>query len=199
MNRQFLYTDKDRRKPKVQIAKKRIKIINPDINIDGFKLKVDLDTLSHKINLKFWQNVDLCINALDNITGRVYLDVKCIEHQKPFFETGTEGQMAHTSVILPFKTPTYTDYKIIAPKATQNERTPFCTLRNEPHTITHCTEWAISKFDDHFVAGLRDVRIFLDTTLSQHDLTYGQVENLIQFLQWLQDWDLSISLESCLA
>jgi len=198
LNRQFLYRDGDRRKSKSSVAQKRIRLINPELNIEAFKIKVDLDTYSHNINLKFWSSQDLWINALDNITGRVYLDIKCIEHEIPFYETGTEGQMAHTSVIIPFKTNAYTDYKILAPKDSKKETIPFCTLRNEPHTIHHCTEWAISKFEDHFVSGLRDIRIFLDTTLSQHDLTYGQVTSLVQSLQWLFDNNLEITLESCL-
>jgi molybdopterin/thiamine biosynthesis adenylyltransferase len=198
LNRQFLYRDGDRRKPKVQIAKKRIKLVNPDINIEGYKLKVELDSYSDTINIQFWDSLDLCINALDNISGRVYLDVKCIENEIPFYETGTEGQMAHTSVILPFKTNTYTDYKIIEPKEQRTETIPFCTLRNEPHSIHHCTEWAISKFDDHFVSGFRDIRIFLDTTLSQYDLTIGQITSLVQALQWLYDNELNITLEACL-
>ncbi|CAI2375203.1 unnamed protein product [Moneuplotes crassus] len=198
LNRQFLYRDSDRRKSKAQVAKKRIKLINPELDIASHKIKVDLDTYSHAMSSEFWSKQDLCINALDNINGRVYLDVKCIEHEIPFYESGTEGQMAHTSVIIPFKTNTYTDYKIIAPKEQKKETIPFCTLRNEPHTISHCTEWALSKFNDHFVTGLRDIRIFLDTTLSQHDLTYGQVTSLVQSLQWMYDYGLEISLESCL-
>lgn len=106
--------------------------------------------------------------------------------------------MAHTSVIIPFKTNTYTDYKIVEPKERPKERIPFCTLRNEPHTLSHCTEWAISKFADHFTFGFKDVRIFLDTTLSQKDLTYGQIVYLIKFLEWLKENDLKLDLEACL-
>lgn len=106
--------------------------------------------------------------------------------------------MGHTSVIIPFKTSTYTDYRILPPKERAKEKIPFCTLRNEPHTIHHCTEWAISKFDDHFTSGFRDLRIFLDTTLPQHDLTFGQIVSLIKMLEWLSKIDMNITLEACL-
>jgi len=185
LNRQFLFTDKDRRKYKVKVAKKKILEINQDMGIKEINKKLGLHTMVTAVKFPFWDSLDICINGLDNITGRVYCDIKCIEHEIPFLESGTEGQMAHTSVIIPYKTNTYTDYTIKEPKEDKKERIPFCTLRNQPHTIHHCTEWAISKFGDFFTYGLKDVKILLDTTLSQKDLTVGQITSLIKFLDWL--------------
>lgn len=40
---------------------------------------------------KYWDSVDIVINAVDNIKARKYVDQKCVLHEKPFFESGTLG------------------------------------------------------------------------------------------------------------
>lgn len=106
--------------------------------------------------------------------------------------------MAHSCITIPDLTMTYQDDMPNKIPEETKEYIPFCTLRNEPQSVNHCTEWAISKFEDHFNKGLSDLRVFLDTTLPQTDLSVGQVESLIKILEWLDGNRCYVTLESCL-
>ena len=113
LNRQFLFTDGDRGKRKSRTAKAKILKINKDLNIDSYRKKLDINRYESWFNFKFWNSLDIVINGLDNIEGRVYLDRKWVEHEIPFLESGTEGPMGHSSIIMPFKTNTYEDFTTI--------------------------------------------------------------------------------------
>jgi len=129
--------------------------------------------------------------------GYIWIN-KCIEHEIPFLESGTQGEMAHTSFIMPFITNTYTDYPL--PKRTEEKKEyiPFCTLRNRPSSVNHCIEWAISKFNDHFNCALKDARMFLQSELSSAELSFGQVVSLIKLLEWISNTENEITFKSCL-
>lgn len=42
-------------------------------------------------NDQFWDDLDIVINAVDNIKARQYIDKKCVLHDKPLFDSGTLG------------------------------------------------------------------------------------------------------------
>lgn len=199
LNRQFLFTDKDKRKFKVDVAKTKILSINPDLNISSHKEKLNIHKYSKSFNFNFWDSLDVVINGLDNLDGRIYLDKKCVEHEIPFLESGTQGEMAHTSVIVPFITNTYEDY--LSPnqkKADDKESIPFCTLRNRPTSVHHCTEWAISKFNDHFNSALKDARLFLESELNSTNMSFAQIESIIKLLDWISSNEEEITFKSWL-
>ena len=155
--------------------------------------------INKALNFSFWNKQDLVINGLDNIEGRIYLDTKWNEFEIPFLESGTEGQMAHSSLIIPNLTNWYVDDPANPHLEGKIKTTPFCTLRNEPYLISHWTEWALSKFNDHFNVGIRDLKIFLETNISnQIDLSYGEVESLMKILEWINKNKWVITFEEWL-
>ena len=71
-------------------------------------------------------------------------------------------------------------------------------MRNRPTSIHHWTEWAISKFNDHFSSALKDARMFLESDLNNTNLSFGQVASLIKLLDWISQNQEEITIKSCL-
>ena len=62
----------------------------------------------------------------------VYLDGRCVQHQRPMLEGGTLGSKGHTLVVVPHLTQSY------GPAGSNNVKAiPLCTLKNFPHRIEH--------------------------------------------------------------
>jgi len=47
-------------------------------------------------NDSFWEGLDFVVNAVDNITARLYVDAKCVWYEKPLLESGTLGTKANS-------------------------------------------------------------------------------------------------------
>lgn len=78
---------------------------------------------------------------LPNCCLGVYLDRRCVEHQRPMLEGGTQGSRGHTLVVVPHLTESYE-------KGTPSSdgAIPLCTLKNFPHRIEHTLQvtWHIT-------------------------------------------------------
>lgn len=55
----------------------------------------------------FWTGIDVVINALDNVTARLYVDSRCVYFGRPLLESGTLGAKANTQVVVPNVTENY--------------------------------------------------------------------------------------------
>ena len=55
----------------------------------------------------FWSGLDVVINALDNVTARLYVDSRCVYFGRPLLESGTLGAKANTQVVVPSTTENY--------------------------------------------------------------------------------------------
>ena len=44
---------------------------------------------------KFFKTLDLCLNALDNVKARIYMDSRCVRNKIPLLESGTLGPKGH--------------------------------------------------------------------------------------------------------
>ena len=97
-------------------------------------------------------------NALDNMAAREYVDGRCVVFEKPLLESGTMGTGANVDVVVPHVTQSYTD----GGAAEEGGGVPMCTLRNFPHLIDHCIEWARAQFEDVFVSPAQDAQQFLE-------------------------------------
>lgn len=62
----------------------------------------------------------------------VYLDGRCVQHQKPLLEGGTLGGKGHTLVVVPHLTASYGP-----PNSDSGNAIPLCTLKNFPNRIEH--------------------------------------------------------------
>ena len=144
LSRQFLFRNWHIHKPKSVCAAEQVKRMNPSINVKTFQERVAPNT-EGVFNDAYWNDLDIVINALDNIKARLYVDARCVFFEKPLLESGTLGPKCHSQVVLPHKTAHYGANPDPPEKAT-----PACTLHNFPHNIDHCLQWARSEFVGNF-------------------------------------------------
>ena len=101
--------------------------MNKDLNVKADQLFVAPST-ENIFNDNFWDSLDFIVNAVDNIKARLYVDSKCVFHEKPLLESGTLGCKANSQMIVPHKTLCYGDSQ-----DPPEESIPMCTLRNFPN------------------------------------------------------------------
>jgi len=136
LSRQFLFRTKDVGHSKSISAAGVITGWNPDINIDGIEKFVGTSTEDF-FSDTFWDGLDLCWNALDNVKARKYTDGRCLWYSKPLLESGTTGTMSNHEVILPYRTRTYNDAE-----EQPEVGIAMCTLKSFPFLPLHCIEFA---------------------------------------------------------
>ena len=80
----------------------------------------DLEVVSHVqavFDDAFWSGLDVVINALDNVTARLYVDSRCVYFGRPLLESGTLGAKANTQVVVPSTTENYGALQTLAPQS----------------------------------------------------------------------------------
>jgi ubiquitin-activating enzyme E1 len=145
LSRQFLFRSQHINRFKSVCAAEVVVGMNSDLNVVCHEIRVGPET-ENIFNDAFWMQFDGIWNALDNIQARLYTDSKCILYGKPLLESGTEGTKANSSVHIPGKTLSYGDLPV-----QETGKIAACTLRNFPHLIVHCIEWARPRFESMFV------------------------------------------------
>jgi len=156
LNRQFLFRDKDIGSMKSTAAVAAANVMNDEMKLTALTDPVGNET-EDKFDEHFWTNVDVVVNALDNIKARLYVDGRCVLFKRPLLESGTLGTKANTQVVLPHKTESY------GSSADPPEKSiPVCTLKHFPHAIEHTIEWARDVFGGLFTNLPEDVNRYLD-------------------------------------
>ena len=77
IHRQPLYSSKDTGKFKVNIVKKKIKLINPNIKIKTFKERIGIKNIE-----KILKNYDFIIDGSDNFKTKFLLNKYCLKYKK---------------------------------------------------------------------------------------------------------------------
>ena len=139
LNRQFLFREKHLRKPKSQTAAAAAIYMNPDLkgNVIARLDKVH-EGSANIFTDKFFEDLTIVTNALDNVQARKYIDIRCVTAKTPLLESGTLGPKGHVQVILPFKTESYGQQQ----DPEDNNEIPICTMKMFPEETLHCVEWA---------------------------------------------------------
>lgn len=145
LSRQFLFNDSDIRQSKSETAAKKIKLMNPDVEIVGLGQKMCSDTEDY-FNNKFHSNIDIYLNALDNVDARTYMDSQAIKYSKPLIDSGTMGSKGNVQVIIPYLTESYGSSKDPDEKA----GIPICTIKSFPYKPEHTIQWARELFETEF-------------------------------------------------
>lgn len=144
LSRQFLFRTEHIGELKSKCAYQTVSQMNDKMNIKYYSEKVCLET-ENIFTDNFWNNISGVVNALDNIHARLYVDTKCVTHQKPLIEAGTLGSKANIQVIYPHLTESYGDSNDPGEK-----EIPMCTLKNFPNMIEHCVQFMRDKFEELF-------------------------------------------------
>nr|GMD29242.1 ubiquitin-activating enzyme E1 1-like isoform X2 [Ipomoea batatas] len=141
LSRQFLFRDWNIGQAKSTIAAVAATSINPHFHVEALQNRVGPET-ENVFDDTFWENLNVVINALDNVNARLYVDQRCVYFQKPLLESGTLGTKCNTQMVIPHLTENYG-----ASRDPPEKQAPMCTLHSFPHNIDHCLTWARSEFE----------------------------------------------------
>jgi len=159
LNRQFLFRPNHIGKMKSIVAAEMSGKMNPGFNVEAMQIKVAPDT-ENTFNDAFWGQLDLVINALDNVNARLYVDSKCLFHRKPLLESGTLGTKANTLPVIPDMTESYGSDPV---QDDGGDDIPACTLHAYPNLIEHTLAWARDAvFEKYFNLDPLEGKTFLD-------------------------------------
>jgi len=145
LSRQFLFSDNDLRQSKSETAAKKIKLMNPDVEVISLGQKMCTETEDY-FNDSFHSKIDIYLNALDNVDARTYMDTQAIKYSKPLIDSGTMGSKGNVQVIIPYLTESYSSSKDPDEKA----GIPICTLKAFPYKPEHTIQWARELFETEF-------------------------------------------------
>uniref|UniRef100_A0A0D6QW00 E1 ubiquitin-activating enzyme n=1 Tax=Araucaria cunninghamii TaxID=56994 RepID=A0A0D6QW00_ARACU len=141
LSRQFLFRDWNIGQAKSTVAATAATAINPNLRVEALQNRVSPDT-ENVFDDAFWENLDVVLNALDNVNARLYVDSRCVYFQKPLLESGTLGTKCNTQMVIPHLTENYG-----ASRDPPERQAPMCTVHSFPHNIDHCLTWARSEFE----------------------------------------------------
>ncbi|KAJ3990279.1 ubiquitin activating enzyme [Lentinula detonsa] len=184
LNRQFLFRAKDLGRFKAEVAAAVVSDMNKDLNgkITTRQDAVGPDT-EDIYNDNFFNNIDGVTNALDNVKARLYMDQRCVFHEKPLIDSGTLGTKGNVQVVIPHLTESYA-----SSQDPPEKETPSCTIKNFPNAIAHTIEWSRTTFDDLFVKPAQAVNSYLsepdylEKTLKYSGQQKEQIEQLVSYL-----------------
>lgn len=144
LSRQFLFRDKDIKQPKSSSAARAVKEMNPNFRVKAYETRVGADT-ENVFNDEFWDDLFGVCTALDNREARLYVDGRCVFFNKPLIESGTQGTMGNTQVVVPKLTEHYG-----AQPDEPDKGIAICTLKNFPYKTEHTIQWAKDNFVGEF-------------------------------------------------
>lgn len=96
LNRQILSTMNNLGQAKAMEAKKHMAAINPDVKVHAFHAYMEADNVSSLL-----ANVDLVVDGLDSIGGRLILQSFCEEAQIPLVHGAIAGWYGQVTTIFP--------------------------------------------------------------------------------------------------
>jgi ubiquitin-activating enzyme E1 len=190
LNRQFLFREKHISKPKSVVASSVIASMNEDYK-DHIVARLEkvCDDTEDIFNDDFIKSQSICLNALDNIKARIYMDQRCVKNSVALLESGTLGPKGHVQVILPHQTENYGQVQ----DAKEEHNIPVCTLKLFPEEPIHCMEWAKDRFEVLFAQNPQSLLRVLEEFVAKGDV--GSVELKIQkkALKQLKDRPMSMA------
>ena len=155
LSRQFLFRDWNIGQAKSQCATNAAKVINGNLNVLSLQNRVSPET-EDVFDDTFWGDLDVVVNALDNVKARLYVDSRCVYFAKPLLESGTLGTKCNTQMVVPHVTENYG-----ASRDPPEKSAPMCTLHSFPHNIDHCLTWARSEFEGLYEVAPGEANAFL--------------------------------------
>ncbi|MBR0371319.1 MAG: HesA/MoeB/ThiF family protein [Methanobrevibacter sp.] len=102
LNRQTLAAISDLGLVKSDVAKEKVRLINPYVNVETFNEHVDQNNISKVIG-----DSDIVIDALDNVLTRVIVSREARNKGIPYIHGAIHGTMGQISVFLPDEDATY--------------------------------------------------------------------------------------------
>ncbi|MBC7190235.1 HesA/MoeB/ThiF family protein, partial [Candidatus Aerophobetes bacterium] len=104
LQRQILYDEEDveNKLPKAKIAAEKLKKINSQVKLESFILEVNSENIKNLL-----RDVNLVIDATDNIETRFIINKACVENKIPWIHGAVHGSIGMSMNIIPGKTACY--------------------------------------------------------------------------------------------
>ncbi|KAL8154242.1 hypothetical protein V2J09_012002 [Rumex salicifolius] len=196
LSRQFLFRDWNIGQSKSTVAASAATLINPRFHIEALQNRASPDS-ENVFDDNFWENLNVVINALDNVNARLYIDQRCVYFQKPLLESGTLGAKCNTQMIIPHLTENYG-----ASRDPPEKQAPMCTVHSFPHNIDHCLTWARSEFEGLLEKTPAEVNAFLanpsEYTSSMRNAGDAQARDTLERVLECLDRDRCESFQDCI-
>jgi adenylyltransferase/sulfurtransferase len=102
LHRQTMFDETDIGQIKVEVAAKKLKKMNPDVEIESLPISINDYTALDAV-----EGCDVVIDALDSVNARYALNKACIEKNIPFVTGAAVGVSGQAFTILPHKSACY--------------------------------------------------------------------------------------------
>ncbi|CAE6487134.1 ThiF family adenylyltransferase [Candidatus Nitrosotenuis uzonensis] len=102
LHRQTMYDEDDVGQVKVEVAAKKLKKLNPDVEIESLPISINDYTALDAV-----EGCDVVIDALDSVNARYALNKACVEKNIPFVTGAAVGVSGQAFTILPKKSACY--------------------------------------------------------------------------------------------
>jgi adenylyltransferase/sulfurtransferase len=99
LHRQYLYDSDSLGFPKVEIAQRRLKALNPNVEVEALPLTVTQDSAEEVV-----KGVDVVVDALDRFAPRYAINTACVRNKIPYIYAGVLGTYGNVSTIVPGET-----------------------------------------------------------------------------------------------
>jgi molybdopterin/thiamine biosynthesis adenylyltransferase len=100
LNRQVLYTQNDLGKFKAETAKKRLRALNPEVEVEAILEEATMDNVSTVIG-----EVNTIVDGLDNWKTRFIINDFCVANRIPFVHAGVSQLYGQITTVVPGKGP----------------------------------------------------------------------------------------------
>lgn len=98
LSRQYLYSDDDVGKAKAIVAGKRLREMNPDVQV------LALNSAIQEVRHSIYEEADLIIDGLDTFEARRWLNSLCVHKNKVLIHGGMYGWWGNVQRVVPFET-----------------------------------------------------------------------------------------------
>lgn len=102
LHRQTMFDESDVGQVKVEVAAKKLKKLNPDVEIESLPISINDYTAFDAV-----EGCDVVIDALDSVNARYALNRACVEKNIPFVTGAAVGVSGQAFTILPGKSACY--------------------------------------------------------------------------------------------
>ena len=100
LNRQILYSTNDLGRLKVTVASRRLRDLNPEVDVVGISEKISESTINGLL-----EDVDLVIDGQDNFKTRLLINEKCVKKKIPLIHAAVHGFEGRLMTIIPYEGP----------------------------------------------------------------------------------------------
>ena len=99
LQRQLLYTLEDIGQPKVEVALRRLNVLNPDVRVEPMAISVTEATADRVV-----EGMDVVIDGLDSFKPRYALNRACVRQKVPYVFAGALAAVGNMTTIIPGQT-----------------------------------------------------------------------------------------------